>query len=329
MKKNARIAIMIGDPAGIGPEVVLKSLVANPEPAHILLIGDAGVVRNTASHLRIRLDIRSISHVDHAHFEAGVISVLDPGTFDRQAFKVGQVSAECGRAVVEWWDVATRLALDRKVDAVIKAPVNFESIRLSRRQPAVDSGGKSTHLLLIAGTLRVAHLTDHIPLRTVFSEITQSRILDLILLTHRALTSWGVASPRIGVAGLNPHAVGTEEAETIGPAVQAACAQGVCVEGPIAPDSLFRQCLDGRFDCVLAHYHDQGHIAVKTNSAEGNCAIVLGEPFLRLSVAHGTAFDIAGKGIADPGALLMAIQHAASLGSGRGFPIPSGAPPGN
>lgn len=320
MEKNARIAIMIGDPAGIGPEVVLKSLAAHRGSARILLIGDTKVMRATASKLQVDLEVQSICRVEDARFDDGVISVLDSGTFDHKAFEVGQVSAECGRAVVEWWDTATQLALERQVDAVIKAPVNFESIRLSGRQPTVHSGADSTHLLLIAGNLRVAHLTDHIPLRTVFSEVTESRVLDLILLTHRSLTSWGVTHPRIGVAGLNPHAVGTEEIERIAPAIEAARVAGVLVDGPLAPDSLFRQCLDGRYDCVLAHYHDQGHIAVKTNSGEGNCAIVLGEPFLRFSVAHGTAFDIAGKGVADPRALLAAIQHAVSLGSGRGFP---------
>src|SRR5690606_9901738 len=131
-----------------------------------------------------------------------------PGSLDHTAFQTGQVSAECGRAVIEWWDMATRLALDGQVDAIIKAPVNFESIRLSGRQASVDSGSGATHLLLVAGALRVVHLTDHIPLREVFTELSQSRLLDLLQLTHRSLKGWGVAAPRIGVAGLNPHAVG-------------------------------------------------------------------------------------------------------------------------
>jgi 4-hydroxythreonine-4-phosphate dehydrogenase len=168
MTKIATIAVMIGDPSGIGPEVVVKALANERLDARVVLIGDAGVVSDTIDLLEAPLKARRISDIGQARFEPGVIDVLDPGNLDRNAFSVGRLSAECGRAVTEWWDIATRLALDKKVDAIIKAPVNFEAIRLADAKPAVHSGVDETYLLLITGSLRVVHLTDHIPLRDVF-----------------------------------------------------------------------------------------------------------------------------------------------------------------
>ncbi len=322
MKPIAKIAIMIGDPAGIGPEVVIKAVATNSAPAHLVLVGDAGIVARTITQLDVPLAVQPISTYEEARFEAGVLPVLDPGTLDSHAVRTGEVSAECGRAVVEWWDLCTRLALERHVDAIVKAPVHFDAIRRSGQLPAVDSGVRQTYLLLLSGALRVAHLTDHIPLRDVMAEVTQDKLLTLLRVLHTSLTQWGVERPRIGVAGLNPHADGAEESRDIAPAVERARGEGVNAEGPVAPDSLFRMCLANQFDCALALYHDQGHIAVKTDHFQGNCAIVLGEPFLRLSVAHGTAFDIAGQGIASADSMQSALSHAISLGTGKGFPTP-------
>jgi 4-hydroxythreonine-4-phosphate dehydrogenase len=323
MERTATVAAMIGDPAGIGPEVVVKALVAEPLDARMLLIGDAGVVVDTIAALGAPLSVRRVDAFAQARFEPGVIDVLDPGGFDRSACPIGRLSAECGRAVTQWWDLATRLALDRQVDAIVKAPVNFDAIRASGAKPAVESGVEKTHLLLVTGPLRVVHLTDHVPLRDVFAQVRRDRVAELIRLTDAALRSWGVAAPRIGVAGINPHASGDEERLEIAPAIEGARAEGIDAAGPVAPDSLFRMCIEGAYDCVIAHYHDQGHIAVKTWRFEGNCAIVLGEPFLRLSVAHGTAFDIAGRGVADCRSMAAALRHAAMLGGSRGFPVPA------
>lgn len=320
MNQKPIVATMIGDPCGIGPEIVVKALAEASAPVHHLLLGDARAVAAAVALAKAPFAVRPISALEQARFEPGCLDVLDPGTLDPRDVTVGRVSAGCGRAVTEWWGTATGLARAGRVAAIVKAPVNGEAIRLAGApaQPGVEPG--RTFLLLVTGPLRVVHLTDHIPLREVFGHLRQDRVLDLIRMTHESLRRWGIARPRIGVAGINPHACGDEEKQEIAPAIEAARAAGIDAQGPVPPDSLFRQCVEGEYHCVIAHYHDQGHIAVKTWRFEGNCAVLLGEPFLRLSVAHGTAFDIAGQGRADHRSMASAINTAAALAAGQGFP---------
>jgi len=314
------VATMIGDPCGIGPEIVVKALAQDLGPARQLLVGDARVVREAVALTGVPLAVNAIDAFENARYATGSIDVLDPGTLDLADVTVGQVSAGSGRAVSGWWNLAKDLARDGRVGAIVKAPVNSEAIKLGGGGPQGGVRPGQTFLFLITGPLRVIHLTDHIPLREVFGHLTEAAVLHLIRLTHDSLRGWGVAAPRIGVAGINPHALGDEEQQQIAPAVHAARELGIDAHGPVPPDSLFRLCIEGRYDCVIAHYHDQGHIAVKTWRFEGNCAVLLGEPFLGLSVAHGTAFDIAGKGIADPASIAHAMRTAASLAAGQGFP---------
>ena len=314
------VATMIGDPCGIGPEIVVKALAEGCGDVRHLLIGDASVVGAAVELARAKFAVRPIRALAEARFEPGCLEVLDPGTLGPRDVTVGRVSAVCGRAAAKWWDMATALARAGEVDAIVKAPVNSEAMREAgvAAQSGVQPG--RTFLFLITGPLRVVHLTDHIPLREVFGHVRKDAILDLIRLIDRSLRQWGVAAPRIGVAGLNPHAYGDEERLEIGPAVEAARGEGMDAQGPVPPDSLFRLCAEGAHDCVIAHYHDQGHIAVKTWRFEGNCAVMLGEPFLRLSVAHGTAFDIAGQGRADHRSMDSALRTAAAFARGEGFP---------
>ncbi len=314
------VATMIGDPCGIGPEIVVKALAADIGDARQLLVGDARVVQNAISLTGVPLTVNAIMQFDDARYDNGTIDVLDPGTLDMRDVTIGQVSAGCGRAVSQWWDMTVDLARDGRVAAVVKAPVNSEAIKLDGGRPQQGILQGKTFLFLITGALRVIHLTDHIPLRDVFAQLTEKAIFDLIRLTHDSLRAWGIPAPRIGVAGINPHALGDEEEQQIAPAIRAAQSLGIDAQGPVPPDSLFRLCTEGNYDCVIAHYHDQGHIAVKTWRFEGNCAVMLGEPFLRVSVAHGTAFDIAGKGIADPASIAQAMRTAAALAAGEGFP---------
>jgi 4-hydroxythreonine-4-phosphate dehydrogenase len=157
-------------------------------------------------------------------------------------------------------------------------------------------------------------------LRQVIDVITADLVAKAIGQVNDAMRSWGIARPRIAVAGLNPHATGDEDRLAIAPGVERARAAGIAVEGPIAPDSVFRQCIEGTYDMVLAMYHDQGHIAIKTWGFSGNCAMILGPPYLFLTIAHGTAFDIVGKGLADPAMILTSMRTAGSLAAGRGFP---------
>jgi 4-hydroxy-L-threonine phosphate dehydrogenase PdxA len=318
MKPNPIVATMIGDPCGIGPEVVIKALAEGAGPARQLLVGDAQVVRDTIALAKAPLTVRAIARFEDARFEPGCLDVLDPGTLQPAAITTGKVSAACGRAVTEWWNITTGLARDGLVQAAVKGPTNSEAVRLGGASAAAAAA--TTYLFLITGPLRVVHLTDHIPLRDVFGHLRKDEILRLIRLIDESLKSWGVLAPRIGVAGINPHAYGDEERQEIGPAIEAARELGIDAQGPVSPDSLFRLCTEGAYDCVIAHYHDQGHIAVKTWRFDGNCAVILGEPFLRISVAHGTAFDIAGQGIADHRSMAAAIRTAGTLAGGQGFP---------
>ncbi len=314
------VATVIGDPCGIGPEIVVKALAADTIPSRPLLIGDAWTVEQAIALTRAPLGLHVIDDIKNARFASGVIDVLDPKNLKRADITVGQVSAACGRAVTQWLELAGELARRGEIAAIIKAPVNAQAIRLGGGAAGSGVEAGKTYLFLLTGPLRVAHLTDHIPLRQVLKEITRDNILKLLRLLHASLTHWGLREARIGVAGLNPHAEGEEDREEILPAVMQAKAEGIHATGPVPPDSLFRQCVEGDYDCVVAHYHDQGHIAVKTWGFRGNCALILGAPSLRVSVAHGTAFDIAGRGVADAASMLAAMKTAAALAASRGFP---------
>jgi len=318
MNVSPIIATMIGDPCGIGPEVTIKALAEEVGPARHLLVGDAQVVRDAIALTGSRFAVHAISRFEDARFEPGRLDVLARGTLDPGAVSIGQLSAACGKAVTEWWNLCIQLAMDKRVAAIVKAPVNSEAIRLGGGASVPKTN--TTYLFLITGPLRVVHLTDHIPLRDVFSHVRKEVILQALRLIHESLQAWGVPAPRIGVAGLNPHAYGTEEQFEIGPAIELARELGIDAYGPVSPDSLFRLCVEGAYDCVVAHYHDQGHIAVKTWRFDGNCALLLGEPYLGISVAHGTAFDIAGKGIADHRSMTAAIKTVSMLAAGQGFP---------
>jgi 4-hydroxythreonine-4-phosphate dehydrogenase len=176
-----------------------------------------------------------------------------------------------------------------------------------------------SYLLLASGPLRVAHLTDHLPLRDVSALIAAELITRALHQLNAALRQWGIAQPRIAVAGFNPHAKGLEDETQIAPGVAQARVEGIDVVGPVSPDTVFRQGIEGRYDLILAMYHDQGHIAIKTWGFSGNIALVVGPPYVHVTVAHGTAYDIVGRGVADPSMVLNAILTAASLAAGRGF----------
>jgi 4-hydroxy-L-threonine phosphate dehydrogenase PdxA len=301
--------------------VVIKALAGGAGPARQLLVGDAQVVRDTIALTAAPFAVNAISRFEDARFEPGCLDVLDPGTLDQRDIAIGQLSAACGRAVTEWWDITTRLAREGLVKAAVKGPTNSEAVKLGGGGGgAAPAPADPTYLFLITGPLRVVHLTDHIPLRDVFGHVRKDQILRLIRLIDASLKSWGVPAPKIGVAGINPHARGDEERQEIAPAIEAARELGIDAQGPVSPDSLFRLGTEGAYDCVIAHYHDQGHIAVKTWRFDGNCAVMLGEPYLRISVAHGTAFDIAGRGIADHRSMASAMNTAAMLAAGQGFP---------
>ncbi len=322
MSSKSIIAITMGDPCGIGPEVVAKAL-AIPEitaECHPLVIGNAPLLRKTASDLGLALDITPVSSAAQASDNA--ISILDPGNLRPEDVTPGQISAGAGRACVEWILRAGEMALSGDVQAMATAPINKEAAQAAGYQDIGHlellqklSEAKQVATMLTAGSLRVVHLTTHRSLARAVEYVTKENVLAKVELTHNCFRKWGFDSPRIAVAALNPHGgdgglLGREEIDEIGPAVEAARAQGIDATGPVPADSVFPQAAEGRYDAVLALFHDQGHIPIKMKDFEGSVSINLGLPFIRTSVDHGTAFDIAGKGIASARGMENSIQVA-------------------
>jgi len=309
--RKPRLAISTGDPAGIGPEISLKAL-ADPalaKAADYLLTGDTPWLKETARRLKL---------------EPGSFRIEQAGPpLDGVAW--GEISAAAGRAAAAAVEAAVRLAQAGRVDGIVTAPISKEALRAGglpypghTEMLAALTGTDEVRMLLTAGRLRVVHVTTHRSLRSAIEAITPQRVQGTIAMTHEAGPLLGIERPRIGVAGLNPHAgegsqFGTEEAQVIAPAVTATRAMGMVVEGPLPADTLFYRAAQGEFDFVIAMYHDQGHIAVKLLGFDEGVNITLGLPFLRTSVDHGTAFDIAGKGIARADSMRAAIRVALDI----------------
>ena len=328
------IAVTLGDPCGIGPEVVAAAL-ATPAVRAVcrpVVVGSAAVLRNAVAQVGAALEIVPVESPDSATHDPGVVAVLDPGNLDLASVHPGRLSAEAGRAAVEWALQAGELCLSGAVGAMATAPINKEAARLAGYEEVGHmellqrlSGADKVATMLISGGLRVVHLTTHRSLRRACDAVTKESVLSMVALTDESFRAWGFAQPRIGVAALNPHAsdgglIGDEEEREIAPAVMAARERGIDATGPVPADIVFHQAIQGRYDAVLAMYHDQGHIPVKVHGFEQSVSVNLGLPFVRTSVDHGTAFDIAGKGVASAVSMVEAIILAAALASGRGLP---------
>lgn len=317
------VATMIGDPGGVGPEVTVKALATglSQRTSRPLLIGSIAAVERAIDYCRLKLKARKVSVVAEAAFRDDVVDVLDPGGLAAHELTIGRPSAASGRAVREWLDVSTRLAERGDVDAWIMAPIDRTSLKLGvGMSDDSETGPPGTFLFRTSGKLRVVPMSEHISLRDVPVTITEERVLALVCLVHDTLKRWGLHRPRIALAGLNPHARGEEERQAIAPAAQRASERSIDVTGPVSPDTVFRQCLEGCYDVVVSMYHDQGQIALKTTAFEGACSIYIGLPYVRLTVPHGSAMDIAGRGIAQHASMLAAMTTAAALTSGR-FPM--------
>ena len=340
MTETARplIGITMGDPSGIGPEVAVKALAraSLQAPARPLVIGHEQVMCQAVHRAGLALQVRSVQSETDADFQEGVVNVLQPEGCHVGTPALGQVSAEAGHAAFVAIEKAIALAQERRIHAVVTGPIHKEAINAAGHHfPghteifAQYTGTEDFAMLLAYGDLKVIHVTTHIPLCQVSESITRDRILKVIGLAHDACKKLGIEQPRIGVAGLNPHAgdgglFGQEEAEHIIPAVKAAQDQGMDVQGPIPPDTLFPKALGGWYDICVVMYHDQGHIPLKVvgftwdrendrwDSVNG-VNITLGLPIIRTSVDHGTAFDIAGKNIASPESTVQAIEYAVQL----------------
>ncbi len=322
MNTRPIVATMIGDPAGIGPEVLAKSWATGElhDYCRPVLVGSAEVMVQAAKFCGLTLTVNKISSVNEISDDPTVMDIFDSGKFDINGFEMGTDNASCGQASADWLDEMDAMALAGDVDATVMAPISSVSMKKAGvLDRVINMEPGHSYLFLISGPLRVMHLTDHLPLRDVCDLISADLVTKAIGQLNDALISWGISKPRIAVAGLNPHASGKEEDEEIRPGVQAAQQLGINVEGPVPPDSVFRQCIENKYDVVLAMFHDQGHIAIKTWGFSGNCALIMGPPYLHMSVAHGTAYDLVGTGKADHTMMLEAIKLTGHLAAEKGF----------
>jgi 4-hydroxy-L-threonine phosphate dehydrogenase PdxA len=322
MTQQPTIAAMIGDPAGVGPEVCVKAVACGELDAvcRPILIGELAAVERSARICGVRQPVVQVFGPEEVPADLRAIRVLDPGGLAPGDYVVGEPSAAAGRAVVNWIRNGERYGVERRIDGLVLGPVNSTSLKLSGVVRDIDDLQPSgTFMFRIGGNLRTVPITEHVRVRDIPSTVTRERILPVIRMLDENLRKWGMPKPRIAVAGLNPHAMFEEDREHIAPAVEEAKQLGIDASGPISPDSVFRMAIEGRYDAVVTMYHDQGQIAVKTTAFEGACTIYMGLPFVMLNVPHGTAFDIAGQGKAGHFSMLSAMKTAAALASGRGF----------
>ena len=319
------IAITMGDPAGVGTEIIVKAL-ADPgllPMARWVIVGDADIWRDTVAALRIDVPADVVSQLQDANPKSSPV-FLDRRQLQGVPLRVGELSAACGKAALDFVRTATLLALHGEADAMVTAPLNKEAVVLAgvhftghTEYIAELCGAADSRMLLINDRLRVVHVTTHCSLRRA-CEPTVQRILRTIELGHESLQLLGFYSPRIAVCGLNPHAgenglFGNEDAALIGPAVQAAQSAGIDCRGPFPADTLFTKAVRGEFDLVVAMYHDQGHIPMKLMDFENTVNVSLGLPIIRTSVDHGTAFDIAGQNRADASNMKAALKLAVAM----------------
>ena len=332
------LAITMGDPASIGPEIAVKALLQE-ETYHIckpLLVGDAAVFQHIIDKLQLNAKVNAVSNVADAKFELGTIDVYDLGITDITKLEFGKINAMCGEASYQAVKKAIELAMAKEVDGTVTGPINKKSINEAGHHFAGHTeiyahytGTKKYAMLLVEDNINVIHVSTHVSLRQACDLVKKERIVQVIELIVDGLKRLGKTNLKIGVAGLNPHAgdsglFGTEDDEEILPAVEEARNLGYDVEGPVPPDTMFAKAAMGAYGGVVAMYHDQGHIPFKLAGFKWNAEkqqmdsvkgvnITLGLPIVRTSVDHGTAFEIAGKGIASADAMVLAIESAVQL----------------
>jgi len=338
------IAVTLGDPAGIGPEIIAKTL-ADPETYRIcrpLVVGESHAMRMGVEVAGLSLTINPLAEPGEAGFSHGAIDLIDLSNLDPSKIEMGKPAAMTGAASVDYVVYAADLALAGKVDAIVTAPLNKEAMHMAgysypghTELLAEKSGTGEYAMMLATGNLRVVHATTHIPLREVADRLTEERVLDTIHIARDACLSLGIDEPRIAVAGLNPHAgdggiFGDEEERIIRPAIMEAVEEGLDVDGPVPADTVFAKAAGGQYDMVVALYHDQGHIPVKLlgmryDESKGEWLsvsgvnVTLGLSFIRTSVDHGTAYGKAGRreGTANPDSLKEAIRVAVQMAMAR------------
>ncbi len=326
------IAVTLGDPAGIGPEVLAKVLAGlERDPAlPLTLVGSRWALERGAAAAAVTLP--ALPLVAGPTEQTGPLGIVETtsGTAALPDFEFGRVSADCGRLAVEAVETAAGWCQEGSVAAMVTCPINKEAIHAAGYVDDIGhqeilarlTGATATATVLMTPGLKVVHLSTHKSLIEAARFVTCDTVLAKLTLTAETFTRWGLAQPRIAVAALNPHGgegglLGREEVEELAPAVRQAREAGIDATGPIPADSVFNRAIAGEFDVVLALYHDQGHIAIKVHDFHASTTATLGIPFIRTSVDHGTAFDIAGRGVADPRGLEAALDAAQALATGQ------------
>lgn len=319
------IAVPIGDPAGVGPEITVKALTSDTVKncADCIIIGDKGIIDKAIALTNSPLKVHVCDDVSDADFSPNVLNLIDLHNIDLSAFKYGVVQAMCGQAAFEYIRKSINLAMSGKADAVATTPINKEALHAAN-VPFIGhteifgalTSTKDPLTMFETNGLRVFFLTRHLSLLQMLGQIRKAKIIECVKECMSALERLGVTEGTMAIAGLNPHCgehglFGWEEVNEIAPAVEELKAQGYNVAGPIGADSVFHQAAIGRYSSVLSLYHDQGHIATKTLDFERTISITNGMPILRTSVDHGTAFDIAGKNIVSEVSMIEAIRLAA------------------
>ncbi len=323
------IAVTMGDPAGVGPEITAKALV-NPKIRAVcraVVVGDLGTMERAAGAVGVDVAAVDVDALDRGGDE---IQVYDPWGRDLSEAPVGMVDARAGAAAAEAVIAATKLALDGRVAAIVTAPINKAAINSAGYHYAghtelladlTDSPG--ARMLLVAPGLRVIHNSTHVSLREAIDRVTRENVRHVIGLLDATLRMMAIPEPRIAVCGLNPHAgegglFGHEDDAFIRPAIEDARRDGIDTYGPEPGDTVFNRARNGTFDGVVAMYHDQGHVAVKVAGFFDGINVSVGLPIIRTSVDHGTAFDIAGQGVARADSMEMAIEIAATMATSDG-----------
>ena len=326
------LAVTMGDPAGVGPEVIAKAVPAVHERARAVVVGDADVMAAAVEVCGMDLSVDRLADVSAARFAPGTVPVLDSDNVD--TLVRGEVREAYGAASLAYVERAIELAQAGDVDAIVTAPINKQATALAGSDYAGHTGmladytdTESYAMMLVEGDLRVTHVSTHVPLRAACDLVTTESVLETVRLTDEALRDLGVDAPSVAVAGLNPHAgdgglLGDEDRKAVEPAVERARAAGIDAEGPESPDTVYVRAARGEFDCVISMYHDQGHIPVKMLGFAGGDAVsgvnvTIGLPIVRTSVDHGTAFDIAGEGVASERSMVEAVDVAVRMCEAR------------
>ena len=319
------IAIPMGDAAGIGPEITVKSLAKEEiySMCKPLVVGDAKIIRKAIEVTGVDLNVNVVASPIDGSYKFGTIDIIDLNNIDLESFEPGSVSSQNGQAAFEFIKRSVELAMAGEVKALATTPINKESLKaanvpyIGHTEMLEDLGGSPDPLTMFqVNGMRIFFLTRHLSVADAIKQMTKERVRDYLNRCDQALQRLGVETRKLAVAGLNPHAgegglFGMEEVEEIKPGVELAKADGIDAYGPVPADSVFFQALNGKYNAVLSLYHDQGHIAAKMTDFHRTISITNGLPFLRTSVDHGTAFDIAWKNIASEVSMFECIKLAA------------------